>query len=176
MRRPLPALLALSLLLPAPGARADFFGAPVELYAPTADEAVQAEPQGEPAAQLSDIAVEQEPAPAFGFRWNTQTHEWEPTHERTWSALTLRNGGEAEAPLALSYAVATAEADGADAEGLLSVLGLSGTLDEAPGETLSVTVPPHDALTVYLRYEARPPATGGDASLRLDVTVTYTLQ
>ena len=129
-----------------------------------------------PAAQLSDITVEQEPAPAFGFRWNTQTYEWEPTHERTWSALTLRNGGEAEAALALSYAVATAEADGADAEGLLRVLGLSGTPDEAPQETLFVTVPPNDAVTVYLRYEARPPASGGDASLRLDVTVTYTLQ
>lgn len=175
MRRPLPALLALSLLLSAPGARADFFGAPVELYAPAADEAAQRE-TGMPAARLSDIAVEQEAAPAFGFRWNTQTHEWEPTHERTWSALTLRNGGEAEAALALSYAVATAEADGADAEGLLSVLGLSGTPDEAPQETLFVTVPPNGAATVYLRYEARPPASGGDASLRLDVTVTYTLQ
>lgn len=175
MRRPLPALLALSLLLPAPGARADFFGAPVELYAPAADEAARTE-DGVPAARLSDIAVEQEPAPAFGFRWNTQTYEWEPTHERTWSALTLRNGGEAEAALALSYAVATAEADGADAEGLLSVLGLSGTPDEAPQETLFVTVPPNGAVTVYLRYEARPPASGGDASLRLDVTVTYTLQ
>lgn len=175
MRRPLPALLALSLLLPAPGARADFFGAPVELYAPAADEAARTE-DGVPAAQLSDIVVEQEPAPAFGFRWNTQTYEWEPTHERTWSALTLRNGGEAEAALVLSYAVATAEADGADAEGLLRVLGLSGTPDEAPQETLFVTVPPNDAATVYLRYEARPPASGGDASLRLDVTVTYTLQ
>ena len=72
MRRPLPALLALSLLLPAPGARADFFGAPVELYAPAADEAARTE-DGVPAAQLSDIVVEQEPAPAFGFRWNTQT-------------------------------------------------------------------------------------------------------
>ena len=175
MRRPLPALLALSLLLSAPGARADFFGAPVELYAPVADEAAQRE-DGVPAARLSDIAVEQEPAPAFGFRWNTQTYEWEPTHERTWSALTLRNRGEAEAALALSYAVATAEADGADAEGLLSVLGLSGTPDEAPQETLFVTVPPNDVATVYLRYEARPPASGGDASLRLDVTVTYPLQ
>ena len=140
MRNPLPALLALSLLLPAPGARADFFGAPVELYAPAADEAARTE-DGVPAARLSDIAVEQEAAPAFGFRWNTQTHEWEPTHERTWSALTLRNGGEAAAALTLSYAVATAEADGADAEGLLRVLGLSGTPDEAPRETLFVTVP-----------------------------------
>lgn len=175
MRRPLPALLTLALLLAAPGARADFFGAPVALYAPTADEAAT-EPQGEAAPTISDITVEQEPAPAFGFAWNTETHEWNPTHERTWSALTLRNGGEAEASLSLSYAVATAEADGADAEQLLSVLGLSGTTDEAPQQTLLVTVPPHDELTVYLRYEAHPPASGGDASLRLDVTVTYTLQ
>lgn len=175
MRRPLPALLTLALLLAAPGARADFFGAPVALYAPTADEAAT-EPQGEAALTISDITVEQEPAPAFGFAWNTETLAWEPTYERTWSALTLRNGGEAEAPLALSYAVATSEADGADAEQLLRVLGLSGTPEEAPQQTLLVTVPPHDALTVYLRYEAHPPASGGDASLRLDVTVTYTLQ
>lgn len=56
------------------------------------------------------------------------------------------------------------------------MLGLSGTPDEAPQQTLSVTVPAQSETTVYLRYEASPPASGGDASLRLDVTVTYTLQ
>ena len=169
----LPALLALTLLLAAPGARADFFGAPVVVYAPATDEAAQ---EAAPAAQLSDITVTQEPAPAFGFRWNTETHEWDPTHEVTWSSLTLRNDGEAEAALSLTYAVATAEAVGADAKGLLRVLGLSGTTEEEPQQTLSVTVPAGEARTVYLRYEASPPASGGDASLRLDVTVTYTLQ
>ena len=174
MRSPiLPALLTLALLCAAPGARADFFGAPVVIQAPAVDEAAQ---DAAPAAQLSDITVTQEPAPAFGFTWNTETHEWDPTHERTWSALTLRNGGEAEAALSLTYAVATAEAVGVAAPQLLSVLGLSGTTEEEPQQTLSVTVPPQDETTVYLRYEASPPASGGDASLRLDVTVTYTLQ
>ncbi len=174
MRSPiLPALLTLALLCAAPGARADFFGAPVVVYAPAKDEAAQ---DAAPAARLSDITVTQEPAPAFGFRWNTETHEWDPTHERTWSALTLRNGGEAEAALSLTYAVATAEAVGADAPQLLRVLGLSGTTEEEPQQTLSVTVPPQGETTVYLRYAASPPASGGDASLRLDVTVTYTLQ
>lgn len=174
MRSPiLPALLTLALLCAAPGARADFFGAPVVIQAPAVDEAAQ---DAAPAAQLSDITVTQEPAPAFGFTWNTETHEWDPTHERTWSALTLRNGGEAEAALSLTYAVATAEAVGVAAPQLLSVLGLSGTTEEEPQQTLSVTVPPQGETTVYLRYEANPPASGGDASLRLDVTVTYTLQ
>lgn len=169
----LPALLTLALLLAAPGARADFFGASVVVYAPATDEAAQ---DAAPAAQLSDITVTQEPAPAFGFTWNTETHEWDPTHERTWSALTLRNGGEAEAALSLTYAAKVSEAAGADAAQLLHVLGLSGAPDGEAVDTLSVTVPAGEARTVYLRYEANPPASGGDASLRLDVTVTYTLQ
>ena len=174
MRSPIfPALLTLALLLAAPHARADFFGAPVVVYAPAADEVEQ---DAAPAAQISDITVTQGSAPAFGFRWNTETHEWDPTHDRTYSTLTLRNGGEAEAALSLIYAVEVSEAAGADAEGLLSVLGLSGTTEEEPQQTLSVTVPPQGETTVYLRYEASPPASGGDASLRLDVTVTYTLQ
>ena len=174
MRSPiLPALLTLALLLAAPSARADFFGAPVVIQAPATDEAAQ---DTAPAAQLSDITVTQEPAPAFGFRWNTETHDWDPTHERTYSTLTLRNDGEAEATLSLTYAVATAEAAGADAERLLSVLGLSGAPDGEAVDTLSVTVPAQGETTVYLRYAASPPASGGDASLRLDVTVTYTLQ
>ena len=174
MRSPiLPALLTLALLCAAPGARADFFGAPVVVYAPSADEAAQ---DAAPAAHLSDITVTQGPAPAFGFAWNTETHEWDPTHERTYSTLTLQNDGEAEATLSLIYAVKVSEAVGADAEGLLSVLGLSGAPEDDPQQTLSVTVPAGEARTVYLRYEANPPASGGDASLRLDVTVTYTLQ
>lgn len=63
MRRPLPTLLTLALLCAAPGARADFFGAPVSLYALPADEAAGTEPQGEAAPAISDITVEQEPAP-----------------------------------------------------------------------------------------------------------------
>lgn len=173
MRRHLPTLLTLALLLAAPGARADFFGAPVVIQAPAADEAAQ---NAAPAVQLSDITVKQEPAPAFGFRWNTETHVWDPTHERTWSALTLRNGSGAEATLSLIYAAKVSEAAGADAEQLLSVLGLSGTTEEEPQQTLSVTVPAQGETTVYLRYAASPPASGGDASLRLNVTVTYTLQ
>lgn len=179
MRRAVPALLTLALLLTAPGARADFFGAPVALYTPTADEAAT-EPQGEAAPTISDITVVGKEEPAFGFAWNTEKYEWEATHKSNCSSLTLHNNSETDATLSLSYKVATAEADGADAtvpeQQLLRVLGLSGTTDEAPQQTLLVTVPPHDALTVYLRYEAHPPASGGDASLRLDVTVTYTLQ
>lgn len=179
MRGPLPALLTLALLLAAPGARADFFGAPVALYAPTADEAAT-EPQGEAAPTISDITVVGKEEPAFGFAWNTEKYKWEATHKSNYSSLTLHNKSGTDATLSLSYKVATAAADGADAtapeQQLLRVLGLCDTPNGAPQSTLSVTVPSQKDLTVYLRYEARPPASGGDASLRLDVTVAYTLQ
>lgn len=174
MRSPiLPALLTLALLCAAPGARADFFGAPVVIQAPAVDEAAQ---DAAPAAQISDITVVKKEEPTFGFAWNTETYEWNPTHDRTYSTLTLRNDGEAEAALSLTYAAKVSEAAGADAAQLLHVLGLSGAPDGEAVDTLSVTVPAGEARTVYLRYEANPPASGGDASLRLDVTVTYTLQ
>lgn len=179
MRRPLPALLTLALLLAAPGARADFFGAPVALYAPTADEAAT-EPQGEPAPTISDITVVGKEEPAFGFAWNTEKQKWEATHKSNCSSLTLHNNSGTDATLSLSYTVTTAEPVGVDAtvpeQQLLRVLGLSDMSNGEAKPTLSVTVPSQKDLIVYLFYEAHPPASGGDASLRLDVTVTYTLQ